>query len=238
MTNEKVAIEQYLKTYTNIYLKEEIQQEALTRNIEGFHRFLELAAFSNASTVNFQKLAKKIGIADKTVKEYYQILEDTLIAHRIPAFTNSLKKQLQKSPKYYFFDNGVLNTLRGEIKTDLLESSFRYGQLFENMMINEIIKYNILFEHDYKIYHYRTNHGLEIDCILQKNIKSEPMAIEIKSSRNPDAEDVKNLHAISEDYPNAKKIVICRASEAYEEQGIMFLPFTAALKLIFCHNNE
>ncbi|ETR68866.1 MAG: AAA+ superfamily ATPase [Candidatus Magnetoglobus multicellularis str. Araruama] len=159
---------EYLKTYAHLYLKEEVLQESIVRNIEGFGRFLEFAAFINGSPVNYTKLARQVGLSNRTIKGYFQILEDTLLVHKIPAWTYSVKKQIQKSAKFYFFDNGLLNALKGELKTDLKEASFRFGHLFENMIINEIIKYNILNNYDYKIYHYRTNHNLEIDLIVQK----------------------------------------------------------------------
>lgn len=233
LENDLDLVINYLKTYTHTYLKEEILQEALTRNVEGFNHFLELASFMNGSTVNYQKIARQIGVANQTVKEYFQILEDTLIAYRIPAFTYSTKKQLQTSPKYYFFDNGILNTLRGEIKTELLESSFRYGQLFENMVMNEIIKFKSNHQIDVNLYHYRTNHGVEIDCILQKNITTIPIAVEVKSSKEPTAKDVKNLNSLLQDHPHMKRIVICRCENPYEDDGIEFLPYLDGIKTLF-----
>ncbi|KPA15668.1 ATPase AAA [Candidatus Magnetomorum sp. HK-1] len=228
----EIVIE-YLKTYTHLYLKEEILQESIVRNIEGFGRFLELAAFVNGSPVNFTKMSRQIGISSKTIKEYFQILEDTLLIHRIPAWTYSIKKQIQKSSKYFFFDNGLLNSLKGELKTELKESSYRFGHLFENMVINEIIKVNTLNNYDYKLYHYRTNHNLEIDLIVQKNINTTPIAVEIKSSISPDYKDVKSLFDIKADYPDAKLVCICRCQEPYQDEGILFLPFVQGIKEIF-----
>lgn len=222
----------YLKTYTQLYLKEEILQEALVRNIAGFTKFLEVAAFMNASPIKYSKLAKQVNMHASSIQGHYQILEDTLLAIRLPAFTNSIKKQLQHMPKYYFFDNGVLNSLRGELNTELKESSYRYGQLFENLVVNEIYRLNRLEGYDYSIYHYRTNHGVEIDLILQKNIKSPPIAIEIKSSPNPSYQDVKSLNTLLEEYPQAKRYVLCRCEYPYEDNGIVFLPFLDGIKQV------
>ncbi|MFH1728971.1 MAG: AAA family ATPase [Pseudomonadota bacterium] len=222
-----------LRTYTGTYLKEEIMQESLVRNVEGFSKFLELAAFNNSAQVNYSKLSKQINISDQSVKTHYQILEDTLIATKIPAWTFSLKKQLQQTCKYYFFDNGVLNALTGELKTELKEASFRYGKLFENFIVNEIIKYNDIYNFNYNIFHYKTNHSQEIDLILQKNSNSDPVAIEIKSSIMPNYKDVKNLEAILEDYPKAKCYCICRCKQAYKDKNITFLPFYEGIKEIF-----
>jgi uncharacterized protein len=156
-----------------------------------------------------------------------------LIAVKIPAWTFSIRKQLLKMPKYYFFDNGVLNSLTGELKTELKESSYRFGRLFENFVVNEIIRYNSLMGFDYNLYHYRTNHGTEIDLILQKNIKSPPIAIEIKSATNPKWTDVKQLAHFHEEFPNSKRIVLCRTLNPYRENEIDFLPFNKGIKQIF-----
>ena len=233
LEQDNEIIIEYLKTYTHLYLKEEILQESLLRNIEGFGRFLELAAFTNGSPVNYTKISKQVGLNDRTIKEYFQILEDTLLIKRIPAWTYSIKKQIQKSAKYYFFDNGLINALRGELKTELRESSYRFGHLFENMVINEIIKYNIMNNYDYNIFHYRTNHNIEIDLIIQQNIHTNPIAIEIKSSTFPDYKDVKNLFDIKADYPDARLVCFCRCKEAYQDKGISFLPFDKGIVEIF-----
>ncbi|MBE8222217.1 MAG: ATP-binding protein [Bdellovibrionales bacterium] len=223
----------FLKTYTGVYLKEEIMQESLVRNIGNFNQFLELAAQLNGSQINYRNISKKIGVSDNTVKSHYEILEDTLIVSKIPAWTNSVKKQLQKAAKYYFFDNGVINSLTGELKTELKPSSFRYGLLFENLVVNEIIKINSLLGHDYKIFHYKSNHELEIDIILQKNLQSNPIAIEIKSSTSPTAQEVKNILSIRQDYPKARCIVICNTPNNYIENEIEFLSFPSGIKDIF-----
>ncbi len=226
-------VEDYLRTYTHIYLKEEIQQESLTRNIDIFSRFLEFAAFENGHPVNYSKIGKQLGISLKTVQGHYQILEDTLIITKIPAWTFSIRKQMIKMPKYYFFDNGVLNSLTGELKTELKESSYRFGNLFENLVINEIIRYNTLMKFDYRLYHYRTNHGMEIDLILQKNIKYPPIAVEIKSGTNPEAVSIKQLKIFKEEFPNSNCYVLCRTPYSYKEDNIIFLPFQDGIKHIF-----
>jgi predicted AAA+ superfamily ATPase len=234
LENDIDLVESYLRTYTHIYLKEEIQQESLTRNIEIFSRFLEFAAFENGNPVNYSKIAKQLGVSLKTVQGHYQILEDTLIITKIPAWTFSIRKQMIQMPKYYLFDNGILNSLTGELKTDLKEASYRFGNLFENLIVNEIIRYNALMEFDYKIYHYRTNHGVEIDLILQKSIKYPPVAVEIKSSKNLNTIDIKQLKNFKEEFPEARCYVLCRILYPYKEGDVTFLPFQDGIKQIFC----
>ena len=233
LDNDVFLIENYLRTYTHIYLKEEIQQESLTRNIDVFSRFLEFAAFENGHPINYSKIAKQLGVSLKTVQGHYQILEDTLIVTKIPAWTFSIRKQMIQMPKYYFFDNGVLNSLTGELKTELKESSYRFGRLFENLVVNEIIRYNELMDLDYNLYHYRTNHGSEIDLILQKNIKYPPIAVEIKSTATPGGVDVKQLNKFKDEFPDSECYVLCRVPYPYEENGVTFLPFVDGIKQVF-----
>jgi predicted AAA+ superfamily ATPase len=233
LENDIELIKKYLLTYCYVYLKEEILQESVVRNIEGFSRFLELSAIENGMPVNFSKIAKQVGLSTNTVKGHYQIIEDSFLVTRIPAWTYSIKKQLQQSAKYYFFDNGIVNALTGELSTELRESTFRYGRLFENFVINEIIRYNTINELNYRLYHYRTNHGAEIDLILQKNIRSEPVAVEVKSGSNPGISDVKQFRSLRDDYPNAKCVVLCSTPFPYKDNGILFLPYKNGIKEIF-----
>lgn len=231
--NDEEVVENYLKTYAYSYLKEEILEESLARNIDGFSRFLEIAAFENGNPINHSKIAGQVGVSDKTVAAQFQILEDTLIAKRIPAWTYSPRKQMTRAAKYYFFDNGILNSLTGELSTELKQGSYRFGKLFENLVVNEIMKFNTLSGKNLNLYCYRTSGGQEIDLLLQRNVHTPPIAVEIKSSTTPTVRDVKPLERFSEDYPNSKRFVICRTQHPFEEEGIEFLPFPEGIERIF-----
>jgi len=223
----------YLQSYTQTYLQQEIMAEAISRSLDEFSRFLELAAFENARPVNFLKISRQCGLSDKTVKAYFQVLEDTLVVTRIPAWTASIRKQLQKAPKYYIFDNGVLNSLTGELRTELKESSYRYGKLFENLVVNEIIRLNQDISNQHRLYHYRTNTGSEIDLIIQKTLMSVPAAIEIKSSIKPGNRDFDVLNDFSSEYPKAKCFLICNTEREYREGNVKVLPFPDGLTQVF-----
>lgn len=223
----------YLQTYVGIYLEEEIQREARLRDLSSFSRFLELSAAENGSCVNFSKLSRAVGIADVTVKEYFQILVDTLLAYRLPAWSYSKREQLQKASKYYLFDNGVVNALLGELKTLPTPSSYRYGRLFENLVIGQIYQQAAKRRSPLKFYHYRSMSGAEIDLIVQKNPYSPPIAVEIKSSEAPQLVDVRELTAFKNKYPDSKQLVICRTPVDYQEDGIEFLSLTTGIKRIF-----
>ena len=222
-SNEELIID-YLTTYVGTYLQEEIQREADVRNLEGFSRFLELAASGNGAAANFSKIARSAGVSSETVKNYYTILTDTLLANEIPAWTKSIKKQLQKASKFYFFDNGVISTLTNEIDSKLAPGNYRYGKLFENLVVNEILRKISKDSLRINLYHYRTMRGQEIDLILQKNIHTKLVAVEIKSSEKPDSTKLQALRAFGVEHPNASLFVICRTKQAYTEDEITYLP--------------
>lgn len=227
----------FLKTYVGTYLQEEIQQEARLKDMESFARFLELSALENASNVNFLKMAKALGISDLTAKSYYQLLVDTLIAYEIPAWHYSIRKQIHKSSKYYLFDNGVINALTGEINSELRSANYRYGKLFENFVVTQLIQALSKEDSPLKLYHYREYSGREVDLIAQKNAHSPPIAIEIKSQTSPTASDVKSLIAFMKEYKNSKGMVICQTPRLYVDKGIVFAPVKEAFKQIIEFGN-
>ncbi|MBF0361768.1 MAG: ATP-binding protein [Oligoflexia bacterium] len=227
--------EEFLTNYCHTYLKEEIQQEALVRNLESFSKFLELAAQSNGAPINCSKIANQIKVAPKTVNEYYKILEDTLLAHKVLGWSESVRKQLQTAPKYYFFDNGVINALKGELRTELRPSSYRYGILFENMIINEIIKLINSKQLSWEIYYYRTNNGGEIDLILKKKEKEKNKIIAIEFKSNDGSEltnerDFRTLLDFKKEFPKASLQVWCLAKRPFKRFTIDFIPYMEALE--------
>jgi predicted AAA+ superfamily ATPase len=191
-----------LRAYVDTYLKEEIQQEALVRKLDKFFRFLDLAAQLNGESINFSKFARQLSIADKTTADYFQILIDTLLVIQLPGWNRSIKKQVLKSPKFYFFDCGVLNAASGELNLTLSKGSPRFGRLFETMVINEFYRINLYRQLDFSLSYYSTGQS-EVDLILSRG-KEEPIAIEIKSNANIHKEDLNGLEVFSIEYPKSK----------------------------------
>ncbi len=191
-----------LRAYVDTYLKEEIQQEALVRKLEKFFRFLDLAAQLNGETINFKKFARQLAISDKTASDYFQILVDTMLVIQLPGWDRSIKKQIIKSPKFYFFDCGVLNAASGELNISLNKGSSRYGRLFETLIINEFYRLNNYDQLDFS-FHYYSNGQSEVDLILTRG-KGEPIAIEIKSNNKVFKEDLSGLEVFSTEYPKLK----------------------------------
>ena len=143
-----------LRSYVQTYLKEEVLQEALVRRVEGFTRFLDLASQYHGEPVNFSRVARSAGVSGNTAQEYYQILVDTLVAFRLSAWTESVRKQLLAAPRFYFFDCGVLNALRGELETPVKPNSYRFGRLFETFIVLECFRLNDYFQRDLRFYYW------------------------------------------------------------------------------------
>lgn len=186
-----------LRSYSEIYLEEEIRAEALSRKIGSFSKFLELAAAESGTSPNLTKLSNESGVSSPAIKEFYQILEDTLVIERIEPFLRNTRKRILSSPRYYFFDIGVRNALaRLPLSKNLVNA--QKGILFEHMVILELMRRIRSLGKNYKIYYWRTSGGAEVDCVL--DIGKEIIPIEIKYSKNVSSSDLKGLEIFLKDY--------------------------------------
>lgn len=219
-----------LESYVAAYLQEEVQQEALVRAIDRFSRFLDFAAQLNGEPVNFAKLGKQCGVSGKTAQDYYSILMDTMLARQLPGWAHSVKKQLLQAPRFYLFDCGVLNAINGELRTELKPSSFRYGRLFENWVVQEIFRLSDYLDLGLRLHYWRDKAGHEVDLLVSRNNTQPLLAIEIKSSPAPDLADCSGFENFAADYPNVPKWCLCTSPLAYERSGVKFLPWLEGLK--------
>jgi predicted AAA+ superfamily ATPase len=191
-----------LRSYASTYVREEIQAEALTRNVEGFARFLRAAAVGSGQFVDQTRLAREAAVSRATVQRYYEILEDTLLAHRLDAFAKSERRRLVQHPKYYLFDVGVYNALIGNFEV----SGDRIGTLFEHLLVAQILSTAQAFDVDVRLATYRTEHGAEVDFILE--LGRETWAIEAKASRNVGRADTTGLASFAELFGRPHRRVI------------------------------
>ncbi len=176
-----------LRSYTSTYLKEEIQAEALTRNLEGFSRFLHVVATYSGCFLDMTKLSSEAQIGRKSAIRYFEILEDTLVINRCSSFSKMERKRLVKQPKYYLFDTGVLNGLL----LNFVVSPDRMGLFFEHLVFNQILSSAYAGDIDVLISTYRTSNGVEVDFIVEKEGKI--FAIEVKHSNNVGQSDLRGL---------------------------------------------
>ena len=216
-----------LESYVNTYLREEILEEALVRKLETFIRFIEIAAQMNGEPVNYTKLAKQCKVSPNTLAEYYSVLQDTLIVHRLDGYDQSIRRQLLQAPKYYFFDCGVLNALNGELRTELKPSSFRYGKLFETFVILEIMRFNTYQNLGLRFNYWREKTGKEIDLIISRSMAKPLVAIEIKSFTEP--EDLPTFDLLNEDMPEIKRWCFCNVPRKATYGGVTFFPWREGL---------
>jgi predicted AAA+ superfamily ATPase len=140
-----------------------------------------------------------------------------------------LKKQLVQAPKFYFFDCGVLRTITRESGDILNRSSYSYGKMFENFIVQEIIRYNKYKTLRFSLNHWRTSTGQEVDVILSRSLREPPIAIEIKSALTPDVTDLKGLFAFKDEEPKAKLYCFCQTEKKYQRNGITFVNWLEGL---------
>ena len=221
--NEK-AIIRTLNSYVQTYLKEEISNEALVRNLQAFTRFLDIACDCSGEIVNYSTIGRETGVASKTVKQYYQILEDTLIAFQLDPYLKSMRKRVVMHPKYYFFDIGVINAVCGRLESSPKPKTSLYGQLFEHFIVLELRKLIQYHEKPWKTYFWRTSNGAEVDLVLEIP-EGKLYAIEIKSAENVAPKELKGLKQFLASYPEAKALCVCNARHPYEKNDITFLPW-------------
>jgi len=215
----------YLASYVATYLKEEVQQEGLTRNLGAFSRFLEVASFSQACVLNISEVARECGINRKVAESYFNILEDLLLAERLPVFSRRAKRDLVSHPKFFFFDCGVFRTLRPAGPLDRPEEVA--GAALETLLYQEMRAINDYHALGYKLFFWRTRGKLEVDFILYGERGLH--AIEVKHSDRYRAKDSKSLRVFCEEYPVAKGYLVYMGNEVLYDQGIKILPFKTFL---------
>lgn len=216
-----------LRSYSVTYVKEEIQAEALTKNLEGFSRFLFVVAGYSGQFLDLTKLARDAQIPRQSAARYFEILEDTLIINRCEAFAKTDLKRLIQHPKYYFFDNGVLNALLGNFKA----SDDRKGILFEHLFFNQLLASAYSRDKEIQISTYRTEHGAEVDFIIQ--LEGEVWAVELKASSHVGREDLRGLRNFSEFYRKKHHSLLAYWGETEKNiEGVSVLPWQKALKRI------
>ncbi len=177
VTNPDSRIEQ-LEAYVGTYLREEIKEEALTRNVQAFSRFLEVSALMNGQVTNVSNIARDAGVPRQTVSAYFDVLIDTLLGNWLPAWTPRAKVKERAHPKFYFFDCGVVRAIQKLLRDEV--SKEENGFLFETFIFNELNAYIHYQGCGGELFYWRTPDNLEIDFIWKraKNI----IAIEIKST--------------------------------------------------------
>jgi len=216
----------YLKDYVQTYVREEVLQESLTRNIGHFSRFLEVASFSQGSVCNTSEIAREAHIQRATTENYFSILEDLLIGLFLPVFTRRAKRKLIRHRKFYYFDIGVFRAIRpiGPLDSDAEVD----GPAMETLVLQELRALNDYLECDYRLYFWRTKNGLEVDFILYGPLGL--IAIEIKRSSYIHKKELRGLKEFKKDYPQANCYLFYGGRDVLFKDDITMLPIVPALQ--------
>jgi len=216
---------QLIRSYVGDYLKEEIADEALTRNVPAFSRFLEVAALSNGEIINFNNIAAECAVSAPTVKSYFEILSDTLIGSFLPAFAKRAKRRLIGAPKFYFFDVGIVASLarRGRVEP----GSELFGKALEHFILMELLSHARYSELFYPIAYWRTASQFEVDFVLG----DAAVAIEVKAADAALDKHMKGLRAFKEEHPAARCLFVSRdPSPRRTRDGIEIMPWRIFLE--------
>lgn len=218
----------FLKAYAHTYLKEEVWGEQLIRKIEPFRKFLQVAAQSHGQEVNYSKISKDVGVDGNTVKNYYTILEDTLLGYFLPAYSGSVRKQLKRTSKFYLFDAGLKRALDNTVDFDLTHGSFEYGNLFESFIISEIKRYFAYKEIDFNFSYLATDGGAEIDLLISQGNKVK-FLIEIKSATSYKPEFIKHIKEFRKEFKDVKAYVLYDGTDSLLDEGVHIRPWQTGI---------
>ncbi|MBI5528450.1 MAG: ATP-binding protein [Deltaproteobacteria bacterium] len=211
--------ERSLDAYVTDYINEEIQAEALTRNIPAFARFLEAVALTHGELTNYSNIARDCGVSHNTVREYYQILDDTLLGHSLQAWRRSRSRRLIETAKFYLFDPGVVRALKGMPRVQPRTEEF--GRAFEHFMIEEVRAYISYRERRMPIAFWRTSTGFEVDLVVGQM----DAAIEFKATDNVKPAHLRGLQALSTDEKVRAAFLVCLEQTPRKTAGVLVLPW-------------
>lgn len=216
-----------LQAYVGTYLQEEIVAEGLQRGIGQFSRFLEVAGLCSGEQLNFTAVANDTGVPAKVIREYYQILEDTLLGHLVPAYQKTQKRKAMATARFYLFDVGIANILtkRGKIEP----GSEAYGKALEHLIFLELRSYLDYRRLPHALTYWRSRSGLEVDFVV-----GDQIGIEVKGTRKVHTSDYKGLNALSEEAPLRRKIIVANESTYRRlDNGIEIIPVTEFLRSLW-----
>ncbi|MEO5969091.1 MAG: AAA family ATPase [Bdellovibrionia bacterium] len=222
---QSVNPKEELKAYVKIYLNEEIKAEAWVRSYEKFVRFLETMALSNGKELNYQTISSDAGVPARTLEGYIEVLRDTLIGNELLPFTKTKKRKAVTRSKFYFFDLGVVNSLKGI--GPLTPKNTDFGDAFEHFILNEIRAYNNYSRKDEGLYYWRTRE-VEVDFIV-----GNKAAIEIKSSERIKDSYFSGLKKLKEEQLISNYYLVSLSHEEGKHDGINFLFYETFLKKLW-----
>jgi predicted AAA+ superfamily ATPase len=209
-----------LRAYVVDYLKEEVFDEGLTRNVAAFSRFFDAVGFSHGDLTNYANIARDCGVDAKTVKEYYQILVDTLLGTFVEPWKKRQERQvIGKAAKFYLFDVGVAGAITRRHVAEARGEQF--GRALEHFVLMEILAHRSYRELGHGVHFWRTKTGLEVDFVLGDG----EVAIEVKGTSRVDPSDLRSLRAFIEDNHPRRAVVVCNEPSPRVHDAVQVLPW-------------
>jgi predicted AAA+ superfamily ATPase len=222
-----------LASYAQIYLREEIQAEALVKSMQSYARFLDLAAELSGQFINYAKLSSDAEINKDTVRSYFEILEETLLIHRVPGYgTLSSARKARQKDKFYFFDVGVRNAVLKKTKSHFTDTE--KGPLFEHFIFQQLKAIGDYEKKDWAIKTYRDDRGLEVDFILESDQALKLIEVKFQRKFRPDFEkNLNELEALIKTKKRVEKFVVYTGAQELKTQAnVRVLPYGAFLELM------
>jgi predicted AAA+ superfamily ATPase len=219
----------YLRAYALTYLREEIVAEQIVRRLDPFREFLEVAAQSNGTIINYANIARDVGADPKTVMSYFSILEDTLVGFHLPAYHRSVRKQQRANPKFYYFDIGVKRSLERTLEVPLRAGTYEFGKAFEHFTITQILHLSRYRYPDWRLFYLQTGAGVEIDLVIERP-GMPAVLIKVKSTDRIDERDTRTLAGFRGDFDRPLALCISRDSSRMQIDGVLCLHWRAALQ--------
>lgn len=215
-TSDEAAARDLLRSYGETYLREEIQAEAVVRNLGSFGRFLDVASAQCGEILNYTAVGRDAALATRTVQEYFQVLEDTLLGFRLEAWAKSPRARLVKHPRFYLFDTGVTNALTQRLTA--AGDPLARGRLFEQWVVLECLRLIDYLDLETRCYYWRTNQGAEVDLVFERHGRLV-LAVEIKAKRRIAGADLSGLRSFAQAHPAVPRVVVCEVTEEHEIEG-------------------
>lgn len=215
-----------LNAYVDLCIQQEVQSEGLVRNLGGFHRFLEAVSFSHAAPLNVTEVARDCAVGRKTVEGFVAIIEDLLLAYRLPVFTKRPGRRVTAHPKFYWVDSGLFRALRPSGPLDRPEEI--RGAALEGLVAQHIRAWTDYGGNRAKTYYWRTRGGSEVDFVVYG--PDELWALEVKHSGRVRPADLRSLRAFREDYPDVRCRLAYLGTERLMIDGVLCLPVPELLQ--------
>lgn len=216
---------EYLRSYVGTYIRQEVQHEALVRNLAGFNRFLEAASFSQGGVLNMQAIASDCGINRKTIENHFDLLEDLLLSVRLPVFARRAKRKLTSHPKFYFVDAGIYRAIRPRGPLDTEEEVD--GAAIETLVLEALRAENANHDLGYEIFFWRTTDQKEVDFVLYGERGLH--AFEVKRASRFREDDIAALRLFCDDYPEASGCLLYGGRQSYRFGRIEVVPLEKGL---------